>query len=142
MQFQGQTHLLTIPISGTEVELAELQQGFDTAYWDRFAVELPEIRAVLVNLHTTVIGRRATIDLAALAGTDQAASLDQAKTGTRRVWFEDGWQTTPVYDRGRLPRDAAFTGPAIVEQLDCTTVVEPGNRVTQDPLGNLVIEVG
>ena len=141
MQFQGQTHLLTIPISGPEVELTELQQGFDTAYWDRFAVELPEIRAVLVNLHTAAIGRRATIDLAALAGSDQAADLDAAATGTRQVWFEAGWQPTPVYDRRRLPRDADFIGPAIVEQLDCTTVVEPGNRVTVDPLGNLIIEV-
>jgi N-methylhydantoinase A len=33
-------------------------------------------------------------------------------------------------------------GPAILEQLDCTTVVEPGDRVTQDALGNLLVAVG
>ena len=35
----------------------------------------------------------------------------------------------------------AFDGPAILEQLDCTTVVEPGDRVAQDKLGNLLIAV-
>ena len=141
MQFEGQTHMLTLPISGPEVELSELQDGFDATYWDRFAVQLPEIRAVLVNLHTAAIGRRAAIDLAALAGDDQAATLDQAQTGMRQVWFEGGRRPTPVYNRSRLPRDAALVGPAIVEQLDCTTVIEPDNRVTVDPLGNLVVEV-
>jgi N-methylhydantoinase A len=40
-----------------------------------------------------------------------------------------------------LPLDAAFEGPAILEQLDCTTVVEPGDRVTLDKLGNLLISL-
>jgi N-methylhydantoinase A len=34
-----------------------------------------------------------------------------------------------------------FDGPAIVEQLDSTTVVEPGDRVEVDALGNLIISV-
>ncbi len=141
MQFQGQTHMLTVALSGPDVTLEELQRGFDEAYWNRFEVELPEIRAVLVNLHTAAIGRRPEIELSRLAGDEQTESVDAAKTGARRVWFEGGWQDTPVYDRGRLPRAGRFAGPAIVEQLDCTTVIEPGNGVNVDPLGNLVIEV-
>ena len=50
-------------------------------------------------------------------------------------------EAAPVYAREKLPLDAAFDGPAILEQLDCTTVVEPGDRVTQDKLGNLLISV-
>ena len=141
MQFQGQTHMLTVALSGPDMTLEELQRGFDEAYWNRFEVELPEIRAVLVNLHTAAIGRRPEIELSRLAGDEQTESVDAAKTGVRRVWFEDGWQDTPVYDRSRLPRAGRFAGPAIVEQLDCTTVIEPGNGVNVDPLGNLVIEV-
>ena len=57
------------------------------------------------------------------------------------MWFTDGWQQTPIYAREKLPLDAAFEGPAILEQLDCTTVVEPGDRVAQDKLGNLLISV-
>ena len=141
MQFQGQTHLLSVPISGPEVSLADLQQAFDAAYWERFAVELPEIRAVLVNLHTAAIGRRPAIDLAALVGAKAGQRLDDAKSGSRQVWFEGHWQETPVYDRDRLPPAATFTGPAIVEQLDCTSVIEPGNAVSLDRFGNLIVEV-
>ena len=55
------------------------------------------------------------------------------------MWFDGGWLDTPVYVRERLPVDARFAGPAIVEQLDCTTVIEPGNRVAVDPIGNLIV---
>jgi N-methylhydantoinase A len=67
MQFQGQSHILTVPLPGPEVSRAELQTLFDRAYWDRFGVELPEIRAVLVNLHTAVIGLRPRLDLKVLS---------------------------------------------------------------------------
>jgi N-methylhydantoinase A len=57
------------------------------------------------------------------------------------VWFEGGVREVPVYERTRLPKDAAFDGPALIVQLDCTTLIEPGNRVRRDALGNLLIEV-
>jgi N-methylhydantoinase A len=67
--------------------------------------------------------------------------LAEAQTGARPVWFDGGFVDTPIYRRETLPLDAKFTGPAIVEQLDCTTVIEPGNRVSLDALGNLIVEV-
>ena len=45
--------------------IAELRAAFAAAYWKRFGVELPEIRPVLVNLHTAVIGKRKPVSLAA-----------------------------------------------------------------------------
>ena len=142
MQFEGQTHLLTVPIADLDVTREVLQAAFEAAYWDRFSVALDEIRPALVNLHTAVIGRRPAVPFAALGGASQALSLDDAVIGARRVWFAEGWGDTPVYDRHRLPADARFDGPAIVQQLDCTSVVEPGNRVSLDALGNLILEVG
>ncbi|MCY4429386.1 MAG: hypothetical protein OXC11_03210, partial [Rhodospirillales bacterium] len=68
MQFQGQSHILSVPLETTTPTLEELQALFEHAYWKRFEVELPEIRAVLVNLHTAVLGRRPGIALATLAG--------------------------------------------------------------------------
>jgi N-methylhydantoinase A len=47
-----------------------------------------------------------------------------------------------VYRREWLPEGARFPGPAIIEQLDCTTVVEPSCVVQRDPLGNLLVDVG
>ena len=142
MQFEGQTHLLTVPVEGPEVTREALQSVFEAAYWERFAVALDTIRAVLVNLHTAVIGARPAVPLAALAGTAGAASLDEAVIATRCVWFPTGWEETPVYDRERLPAGARFAGPAIVQQSDCTSVVEPGNRAALDSIGNLILEIG
>ena len=79
--------------------------------------------------------------LAALARREPRPSLDEAVTERRKVWFEGGWIETPVYRRDWLPERCAFAGPAVIEQLDCTTLIEPGCRVEQDALGNLIVTV-
>lgn len=142
MQFVGQTHLLNVPLPSAEVTRAHLQDIFEKAYYARFRVKLPEIRAALVNLNTSVIGVRAEVDLSTLIDpAGRAARLADALVETRKVWFDGRWLETPVYARERLPLDAAFAGPAILEQMDATTVVEPGDRCTSDADGNIVIEV-
>ena len=141
MQFEGQTHLLTVPVKSPAVTREVLQQAFEKAYWERFAVALDTIPAVLVNLHTAVIGARPVVPLAALASQARAASLDGALIGNRSVWFPTCWAETPIYDRDRLPSGASFPGPAIVQQTDCTSVVEPGNRASLDAIGNLILDV-
>ncbi|HTR84132.1 MAG TPA: hydantoinase/oxoprolinase family protein [Reyranella sp.] len=141
MQFAGQSHILSVGIDRPDIGVDELRKVHAAAYWRRFGIELSEIPPVLVNLHTAVIGVRPEIDLATLAATERASTLKAAQTGERRVWFADGWHQTPIYARDRLPLDAVFQGPAILEQLDCTTVVEPGDTVRQDRLGNLMIGV-
>ena len=142
MQFQGQSHILPVAVPDAGITLAQVRTVFEAAYWQRFGVELPEIRPVLVNLHTAVIGKRKPVSLRAIAAAQPAATLAAARRTSRSVWFADGgWRETPVYVRERLPVDAAFEGPAIIEQLDCTTVVEPGQRVVVDPIGNLIVSV-
>ena len=126
MQFVGQTHLLRVPLPDGAPTRADLQARFERAYRDRFRVELPEIRANLVNLNCSVIGTRPEIDLAALIdAAGRRPRLADAQTATRPVWFAGGWRDTPVYWRDHLPPDAAFTGPAIVEQMDTTIVHRP-----------------
>jgi len=142
MQFQGQSHILSVGVDQPDIDVAGLRKAFAAAYWRRFGIELSEIPPVLVNLHTAVIGQRPEIDLGTLAATERAPTLKAAQSSQRRVWFADGWHQTPIYARDRLPLDAVFEGPAILEQLDCTTVVEPGDKVRQDKLGNLLITVG
>ena len=143
MQFIGQTHLISIPIPSLETPKEEIQRIFEAAYFNRFQVELPEIRANLVNLKTSVIGVRPNFDLARIV--DPAArtdSLEAARTATRPVWFAGTWHDTAIYSREGLPIGSTFEGPAIVEQMDTTTVVEPGDTVTVDEDGNLLIEIG
>jgi N-methylhydantoinase A len=143
MQFQGQSHVLAVPVADPSITVAALHEVFAQAYWARFGVSLPEIRPVLVNVHTAVIGKRRALDLKAIAPLEPEASMARAQVGTRQVWFaQGGWQATPIYRREALPGGARFAGPAIVEQLDCTTVIEPGDHVERDMIGNLVITVG
>ncbi len=73
--------------------------------------------------------------------TSRAEDRSEAKvSGTRRVYFETdgGWAETPVYQRSGGWAQG-FSGPAIVEQYDATTVVYPGWGVETDAIGNLVL---
>ncbi len=143
MQFVGQTHLLNVPLPCATVDRATLQSLFEQAYFARFKVELPEIRANLVNLNTSVIGLRAPLDLSTLIDpAGRTATLDGALSEVRPVWFDGRWIDTPVYARERLPLDAAIDGPAILEQMDATTVLPPGDSLTSDTDGNLIITIG
>jgi N-methylhydantoinase A len=62
----------------------------------------------------------------------------------RPVHFDelDGFASCPVYDREALGPGVALIGPAIVEQMDSTTVIHPDQRVVVDGFGNLLISVG
>jgi N-methylhydantoinase A len=143
MQFVGQTHILNVPLPSAQVDRATLQSLFEKAYFARFKVELPEIRANLVNLNTSVTGVRPAVDLSRLIDpAGRAKTLEGALRETRPVWYDGAWHDTPVYAREKLPLDAEIEGPAILEQMDATTVLEPGDRARSDADGNIVIEVG
>ena len=96
------------------------------------------MRALVMSLRTAVIGRRRPINLDRLGLATNAAA---APVGKRRVWFENNWHDTDIYRREHLAVGATLKGPAIVEQLDTTTVIEPGDRARVDALGNLEITV-
>ena len=62
--------------------------------------------------------------------------------GTRSVWFSpDGVAEVPVFDRATLRPGQRIAGAAIIEQMDTTTVMFPGDRLTVDPALNLLIEI-
>jgi N-methylhydantoinase A len=141
MQFVGQTHVLTVTIPGADFTRDDLLLAFERAYWERFEVELKQMRALVMSLRTAVIGRRPAVSLDGLAATPAAGTLAAAQAGSRRVWFDGAWHDTPIYQRERLAVGVRFDGPAVVEQLDSTTVVEPGDQVEVDGLGNLIVTV-
>jgi N-methylhydantoinase A len=146
--------VLTVTIPSTNFNRDDLLLGFERAYWQRFEVELKQMRALVMSLRTAVIGRRPAVSLSPDGGFAARPDVPRegasgqspranapALAGRRRVWFEGGWLDTPVYRREGLQPGVRFDGPAIVEQLDSTTVIEPGDRVEVDALGNLVIAV-
>jgi len=140
MQFIGQTHLLRVTLEGPEITREALRAKFEKVYHDRFQVRLAQIRPRLVNVITSVIGVRPDPDLGGLIDPGARGSLAGALVETRPVWV-GGWRDVPVYRRERLPLDVTLTGPAIIEQMDTTLVVEPGDRVRGDVHGNLIVEI-
>ena len=142
MQFRGQTHLLRVALPNADVSRATLQALFERAYFARFRVELPEIKAVLVNLVTSVIGRRRAFPLRALIETgEHGDSAADALIGERPMFADARWVRARVYDRMKLPAAARVAGPALIQQMDATTVVEPQAIAVVDATGNLRIAV-
>jgi N-methylhydantoinase A len=139
MQFRGQTHLIRVALPRPDMTRAEIQAAFEAAYFARFQVHLPEIRAVLVNLLTTVIGRRHAFPLSALL--DPAARQGDARVGERALYAEGAWHQAVIWQRERLAEGARIAGPAIIQQADATTVLEPRSEAVVDAIGNLRISV-
>ena len=145
MHYQGQTHTVaaTLPVTlsdaTTGVSEDTVRMAFEAAYAKAFSRLLPGIPVRIVNLRTTAIGRRPAFDMAALA-PDADASIESARRGVRPVWFDGAWHDATIWDRLALPAYAVITGPAILEQTDATTVVDPGLAARVDHFGNLIVE--
>jgi N-methylhydantoinase A len=138
--FRGQSHVFRVPVTAPGFDPRKVLADFLERYKARFDIELPEMTAMLVNLRTTVIGRRAPVDLAIFAPAERSG-LPQP-SGVRQVRFSGGWFDTPIFERTSLGREATLAGPAIVEQPDTTVVIDPGATAVIDGLGNLVISIG
>ena len=139
--FRGQSHVFRVPVTAPGFDPRTVLADFIERYKARFDIELPEMTAMLVNLRTTVIGRRDPVDLAIFAPAVDGSGAPKP-SGARQVRFNGGWFETAIFDRASLGRGAKLAGPAIVEQPDTTVVIDPGATAIVDSLGNLVISVG
>ena len=88
MQFVGQTHVLTVPVARTDFAREDLMRAFEAAYWERFEVELREMRAQVVSLRTAVIGRRRPVSLQGLIALEPAPAGGAVPADRRRAWFD------------------------------------------------------
>jgi len=143
MQFIGQTHILRIDLPNSNPDLDYLQKSFEKAYLNRFKVKLSEIKANIVNVNTTVQGHKSPFDISLLNNEPHKSwNLNEALLENRKVYFKDKFLNTPIYSRDKMPLEFEIKGPAIIEQMDTTTLIEPDDRVFGDNLGNMFIEVG
>ena len=143
MQFVGQTHILSVFLPTYDLSHEVVQSAFDEAYYGRFRVRLPEIRAQIVNVKTTVMGRRTDICLDGLIdASGRVERLEMAQNGARPVWFNGDWQNTKIFNREALPLSAKIKGPAILEQMDTMVLIEPGDEAISDKNGNILISLG
>ena len=143
MHYLGQTHTVAVPLP-VEADARGLSEGlvrqaFEAAYSASFSRLLPGLAVRIVSLRVAAIGRRPGFDFSVFA-PDASASLEKARAGSRRVWFDGGWRETSIWSRLALPAGTAIEGPAILEQPDATTVIEPGHVGRVDALGNVIVE--
>ncbi len=146
MAYVGQTHTVSVPltvqVNGTTVVAPtrdEIAEAFDAAYHATYGRLLENGVRRVMNLRSAVIGRRPKFDLSALA-PDADGSVEASRTSTRQVHFGTEWHETAIYNRLTLPVGAVIQGPAILEQLDTTILIEPELKGTVDTYGNVIIE--
>ena len=137
MAYAGQIHALRVPVQ-PGMGRTELEQAFLDVYRNQFGNTLKDIAVVLVNLRTVAVGSRSTAASARPAVPPSNATPEP--TGRRRAHF-GRWHDTPVYQREDLLPGMAFEGPAIIEQKDTTTVVEPDMALVVDAHSNLLVKV-
>jgi N-methylhydantoinase A len=136
MAYAGQIHALRVPIeAGWNAQ--QLTNAFVAQYRNEFGNALENIPAVVVNLRTRVVGTRG--GMARRAARDVQGGVARP-IKSRPVYF-GGWHEAAIYARSDLLPGMQFDGPAIVEQDDTTTVVEPGMVTRVDAYGNLLVEV-
>ena len=145
MHYMGQTHTIAVPLpvtlndGTTGIDAATIRTAFEKAYRASFSRLLPGITMRVVTLRTAAIGRRPSFDLAALA-PPPGATREAAARGTRPIWFGTGWQNASIWSRLDLPVGTSIEGPAVLEQPDATTIVDPGLMARVDALGNVILE--
>ncbi len=144
MRYRGQNYELPVALTDqpvSEQTLGILKDGFEAAHRQRFGFVAPEDAMQIVTLRVEAAGRvqKARIEAAETEGPDPSASV----TGSRRVWMPeaDGHVEATTYDRARLAPGNVVEGPAIIDQMDTTTLVLPGMVATVDPWRNLILEV-
>ena len=123
----------------SEHDLEQLRLEFDRLHEQIYGVAAPGEPVEIVNLRIrAVVPVESPETLPSELGD---TSPDAARIGERPVHFESlgGFAPTPIYDRELLQPGAVITGPAIIEQLDTTTVVGPGWTASCDRYGTVVM---
>jgi N-methylhydantoinase A len=142
MRYAGQNYELSVPLLPgpvTRAMLDELAAGFAAAHQRLygFVAEDEPIQVVTFRAEATGIVCKADIRPIANTGPDPYV----AEIGRREVWLRESgaFVSCPLYDRAQLGVGNHIKGPAIVEQMDATTLIVPGATATVDPYLNLLL---
>ena len=141
LRYFGQNFELIMPLARDRLTAASLQRlasAFHRRHKAFYGYDMPAQPVEIVNLRLVVTAARKAPPAAQPEKTVQKQILTQK----RRVWFKDtGFVQTPVFERDQLPARWHCTGPAIIEQMDATTVVPPKALIRNDGFGYLHMEL-
>ena len=143
MRYFGQGHEVDVEIPTgilTPASLAPITSSFETAY--RLLYSRTPMGVPLEALNWRAVISGPSPDLTITSGLETGAATVPTPKKHRAAYFPEasGYVETPVYDRYRLDPSARFTGPAIVEERESTTVIGPGALISVDAHRNLVAE--
>ena len=143
MRYAGQNYELAVPLPDGPVtagSLAALADGFAKEHQRMygFVAEGEPVQLVTFRAEATGLVRKAHFSPSPEHGPDAYAAV----IGKRDVWLPEagGFVTCPIYDRAALEAGNRVAGPAIIEQMDSTTLVLPGMIAWVEPYLNLILE--
>lgn len=144
LRYVGQNYELAIPLPDgpiTEATIETLLKAFSAEHLRSygFVSEGEPIQVVTLRVEATGVVRKAEFPAFPEEGPDASAAI----IGSRKVWMSEAndFVETKIYERALLKAGNEIPGPAIVEQLDATTVIPPGMTARVEPHLNLIIEV-
>jgi N-methylhydantoinase A len=136
LHYANQSHALPVPLDGEPGadSLRQAVTGFHRLYEERYGYAQPgePVRVVAVRLTATARAERSWSSRRVPAGDPDPTVRD--------IFIDGGWTAAEVYRREALPVGWSCSGPAIVGQLDATTIVLPGQAARIDEFSNLIIE--
>jgi len=144
MRYVGQNYELSVPLPGgpmTPLTIDSLAASLAAEHQRLygFVAGGEPIQLVTFRAEATGVVRKAALRQAPDGGPDPSA----AAFGRRDVWLREmgAFVSCPLYDRERLAAGNRIEGPAIVEQMDATTLIVPGATATVDQYLNLLMEL-
>ncbi|MBV7339924.1 hydantoinase/oxoprolinase family protein [Chloroflexi bacterium TSY] len=146
MRYVGQSYELTVPLPHRELTIDQIEpllEQFYQAHDQAYGFSAPGEPVEFVNLRLTAIGQIVKPQMRQLTQENRAlaSGSDVAQKAVRAVYFSEssGYVECPIYNRYQLAAGHRLVGPAIVEELDSTTVIHPGYQADVDRFGNLVL---
>jgi N-methylhydantoinase A len=139
-RYSGQAFQLSLPVTREALEkkgLSALTDEFDRQHEQLFTFahgqdhEIVMIRAIVKGTNTL------TADLKQVS--DTASDLNEAKIHDSKFYHGEAWHDAKIYDRGKLGVGTEIPGPAVIVEMDSTTLVLPDHVATVDSVGNLLI---
>ena len=139
MRYQGQWRSLAVNMGTGAGALEDAIQSFHQQHEREFAFRQDDQPVEIYQLQLSAIGKTPK---PSFAPATEWVSEPGEPDSVRPVYFgNDGWVDTPVYDRTKLGAGATFEGPAIIDQLDSTTVVPPRTTAEIDEWLNIRIHL-
>jgi N-methylhydantoinase A len=140
LRYAGQSMEVRVAAPGGRIDaafLAALIDAFHAAHHRNFGYDYRgEQKVELVNLCVSGFG---VIDRPQMPRLEERPGVIPARKAVRPVYFTGAFRDTAVYDRAALPPGFALDGPAVVEEFGSTTVVFPGQHLTVDAHGILIV---